>query len=178
MSRYSIDTDQNSSLNTNKYQKCHLDTVQGQKSMNDGPVLKLKLRDVSNDPLTKERLSSVQKLDQEFVLLCFKSFLVEEAEKVSVCYFIKDKVLMRKWRPPDAAVEDEWKVVYQIVVPEVYQEEAMSLAHDSPMAGHLSKIYNRILTHFYWPNIRRDVAEYCRSCHTCHVVRKPNKKVL
>jgi len=102
MSRYSIDTDQNSCLDTNEDQKCNLDTVQAQKSMNDGPVLKLKIRDVSNDPLTKERLSSAQKLNQEFVLLCFKSFSVEEAEKVLVCYFIKDKVLMRKWRPPDA----------------------------------------------------------------------------
>jgi len=50
-----------------------------------------------------------------------------------VSYFMKDKVLMRKWRPPDEAVEDEWKVVYQIVVPEVYRKEV----HDLPMAGHL-----------------------------------------
>ena len=44
---------------------------------------------------------------------------------------------MRKWRSPDAAMEDEWKVIYQIVVPEAYREEVMNLAYDSPMAGHL-----------------------------------------
>jgi hypothetical protein len=42
----------------------------------------------------------------------------EEAENMPVSYFMKDKVLIFKWRPPVAAVEDEWKVVYQIVVPE------------------------------------------------------------
>lgn len=50
---------------------------------------------------------------------------------------MKDKALMRRWRPLDAAVEDEWKVFYQIAVPEVYRKKVMRLANDSPMSGHL-----------------------------------------
>jgi hypothetical protein len=48
-------------------------------------------------------------------------------------------------------VEDEWKVVYLIVIPAVYRKKVISLTHDSPVAGHLgvNKIYNGILTHFY-----------------------------
>ena len=69
MSRYSIDTDQNSCLDTNEDQKCNLDTVQAQKSMNDGPVLKLKIRDVSNDPLTRERLIKAPKEDHGLALV-------------------------------------------------------------------------------------------------------------
>ena len=44
------------------------------------------------------------------------------------------------------------------------------------MSGHLgiNKTYQRILEHFYCPNLRKDVIEFCRSCHTCQLVGKPN----
>ena len=44
---------------------------------------------------------------------------------------------MRKWRPPDVSVEDEWTVNHQIVVPRVYCPEIMNLARETPMSGHL-----------------------------------------
>ena len=115
--------------------------------MSDGQ----KIRDISNDPLTRERLINAQKEDQELALRCSRSFSAEEAKNIPVCYFTKDKVLMRKWRPPDVAAEDEWKVVYQLVVPEEYWKEAMSLARGSPMAGHLraNKTYDMILLYLY-----------------------------
>ena len=45
------------------------------------------------------------------------------------------------------------------------------------MSGHLgiNKTYQRILENFYWPNSRKDVVEFCRSCHKCQVVGKPNQ---
>ena len=48
--------------------------------------------------------------------------------------------------------------------------------HETPMPGHLgvNKTYNKILNHFYWPGFKADVSNYCRSCHTCQVVGKPN----
>ena len=70
--------------------------------MSDGPVLKPTLIFVSNDLLTREQLISAQK--EELVLPSSKSFSVEDAENGNVCNFTKDKVLMTKWRPPDAAV--------------------------------------------------------------------------
>ena len=33
------------------------------------------------------------------------------------------------------------------------------------------------MRHFYWPSIRKDVAAYCRTCHTCQLVGKPNQKI-
>jgi len=39
-------------------------------------------RDISNDPLTRERLISTQKEDQELTLPCSKSFSVEEVDKL------------------------------------------------------------------------------------------------
>ena len=54
----------------------------------------------------------------------------------------------------------------------------IKLAHSTSLAGHLGiyKTYNRILSHFYWPGIRKDVVQFCRSCHTCQLVGKPNQK--
>ena len=56
--------------------------------MSDGPVLKPTLIYVSNDLLTWEQLISTQK--EELVLPCSKSYSVEEAENVNVCYYMKD----------------------------------------------------------------------------------------
>ncbi|KAL5020806.1 hypothetical protein ScPMuIL_002105, partial [Solemya velum] len=117
--------------------------------------------------------------DPEISLLCNRALSEEEAEKVPVCYFRRSGVLMRKWRPPDVSPEEDWKVVNQIVVPPRYRQDILSLSHDVPMAGHLgvTKTYNRILDHFFWPKLKRDVADFCRSCHTCQVVGKPNQKI-
>ena len=73
----------------------------------------------------------------------------------------------------------EWQVKHQIVVPKSYRQEILSLAHETPLAGHLgiSKTYNKILNHFYWLEMRHNVAKFCQSCHTCQMVGKPNKKV-
>jgi len=45
------------------------------------------------------------------------------------------------------------------------------------MAGHLgvNKMYLRILSHFYWPQLRNDVPEFCKCCDVCLRVRKPNQ---
>jgi hypothetical protein len=58
-----------------------------------------------------------------------------------------------------------------------YRIAVMSLAHDSSMTEYLdvNTTSNRILAHFYWPNVRRDVAEDCRYCNTCQVIGKLNQ---
>jgi hypothetical protein len=52
--------------------------------MSDGPILKPTIRYISNDLLTREQLISAQK--EELVLLCSRSFSVEKAENVNVCF--------------------------------------------------------------------------------------------
>ena len=81
--------------------KIHPDTVQDQRSMRDGPFLKQAIRYVGIELLTRERLISDQK--EELALSCSKLFSAEAAEKVHICYFMNDEVLMRKWRPPDVS---------------------------------------------------------------------------
>ena len=86
---------------------------------------------------------------------------------------------MRKWRPLNVPASEEWSVVHQIVVPKVYQSGILKLATESTMGGHLgiNKTYSKITKHFYWPQIRHCVVEFCRSCHICQMVGKPNQKI-
>ena len=130
-------------------------------------------------PCSRETLVKDQENDPEIRQLCEKALTVAEAGQEPVCYYRQAGVLMRKWRPPEVSAEDEWKVVYQIVLPSSYRKEVLQVAHETPTAGHLgvNKTESRILQHFYWPGIRRDVAEFCKTCHTCQVVGKPNQKV-
>ena len=90
---------------------------------------------------------------------------------------MKNDILMRKWRPPDVSADDEWTVNHQIVVPRAYHSEILNLAHETPMSGHLgvNKTYHKILNHFFWPGLKSDVSQHCKSCHTCQMVGKPNQ---
>ena len=58
-------------------------------------------------------------------------------------------------------------------------QEIIELAHGTPLAGHLGvrKTCQKVLQHLYWPRLKSDVAQYCRSCHICQVVGKPNQKI-
>ena len=95
------------------------------------------------------------------------------------CFFKQSGVLMRKWRPRDVPATDTWRTLYQIVVPQSKRQDVLSMAHETPLAGHLgvNKTYQRVLNHFYWRKLRQDVVEFCRSCHVCQLVGKPNQKI-
>jgi hypothetical protein len=89
------------------------------------------------DTLSREKFLSEQNKDPNITQLSKRALPPEEAVKVGECFYIKDGMLMRKWRQPDEPPEEVCQVVHQIVVPVRYRREVMSLAHDTPMAGHL-----------------------------------------
>jgi hypothetical protein len=124
------------------------------------------------------KLIRQQKADTDIALCFQKALTSEEAELESQCYYISsDGLLMRKWRPPDVGADDAWAVQRQIVVPQSYRQEILRMAHETPASGHLgvNKTYSKILRHFFWPHMRKDVASFCKSCHTCQMVGKPNQ---
>ena len=47
------------------------------------------------------------------------------------------------------------------------------------MSGHLdiNKTYHKIYNHFYWSGLNSDVSKYCKTCHTCQMVGKPNQTI-
>ncbi|XP_071483344.1 uncharacterized protein [Diadema antillarum] len=129
--------------------------------------------------ISRQSLVELQGKDPEIVRLA--QSLVPEDEEVNetVKFYKRDGILMRRWRPPDATSDEDFRDVHQVVVPKMYRKEIISLAHEAPLAGHLgiNKTQEKVLRYFFWPGLRHDVAEFCRSCHVCQVVGKPNQKI-
>ncbi|KAG1952330.1 gag-pol fusion protein [Pimephales promelas] len=82
-----------------------------------------------------------------------------------------------------AQKEDESlaKCFASVISPDQIRQEkhVLCLAHDHVLSGHLgiTKTYNRILKHFFWPGLKRDVVRFCRTCDTCQRMGKPNQVI-
>ena len=78
-------------------------------------------------------------------------------------YSYRSGILARAWRDKLSLHEATY---HQIVVPTVLRAKLLSVAHDNTAAGHLgvTKTKDRLLRHFYWPIISKDVKEFCHSC--------------
>lgn len=91
-------------------------------------------------------------------------------------YFVNDGVLMRKWTSPKMPCQDNWSIVFQVVVPSAY----CLTSHYHFLAGHMGvrKTWEEpCVEAFFWPGVRNDIAQYCRTCHVCQTVGKPNQKI-
>ncbi len=75
--------------------------------------------------LSREQLIVEQRNDEKMSSLFEAVVPVEQLECVSQGYFVEDGVLMRKWRPSNAAAADEGQIVKQVVVPPSYRSEIL-----------------------------------------------------
>ncbi|GFY03895.1 retrovirus-related Pol polyprotein from transposon 412 [Trichonephila clavipes] len=68
--------------------------------------------------------------------------------------------------------------VRQLCVPIKFRLDINKLSHDE-IGGNLgvTKTKDRILRHFFWPNVYRDVEEFVKTCDSCQRVGKPRDKV-
>lgn len=112
-----------------------------------------------------EQLIAEQKRDRSLSAPFESGVSENESDRMSVVYFTKDGVLVRKWTLRIASSSDNWNTVTQIVVPKPFRNEILRLAHDDPFAGHLgvNKTYDRVLRWFFWPGLKRDVKEHCKT---------------
>ena len=117
------------------------------------------------EKMSKGNLIAEQHKDPDIFRLFSRTVDESEVSSNPICCFVKNGVLMRKWRPPDISAADEWVIKYQVVIPKAYRLDPLSMTHETPLAGHLgvNKTYQKILSHFYWPNLKKDVAAFCRS---------------
>lgn len=85
---------------------------------------------------------------------------------------------MRFYRPSKYSNVDTWCVKRQIVVPKSVRRQIIEIAHDG-FGGHLGnyKTYYKILDKFYWPDLRKDVQSFVRTCHICQIAGKPNQTI-
>ena len=96
----------------------------------------------------------------------------------SPSFYYESDLLMRFYRPPKRSSEDTWSEKHQIVLPHSVRNSVMEIAHDA-YGGHLGvhKTYNKILNCFFWPNMKKDVAQFVRTCHVCQISGKPNQVI-
>ena len=93
-------------------------------------------------------------------------------------FYYQDDILMRVFKPSQLSDDATWAEVHQIVLPCNLREPVIEVAHEA-FSGHLgiNKTCDRILSEFYWPDLRKDVASFVNTCHTCQMVGKPNQTI-
>ena len=82
-----------------------------------------------------------------------------------VKYVIKKNLYYRQYSKAGGNAE----IIKQLVVPKQLRSDVLKIAHDGVMSGHfgIRKTTDKTLSQFYWPHVRRDVRNYCKSCDTC-----------
>ncbi|XP_034565104.1 uncharacterized protein LOC117830889 isoform X1 [Notolabrus celidotus] len=108
-------------------------------------------------------ITDMQKTDPSLVSFFQKAKEKEQgAEKDSDRdeYILRNGILYR-----------QQESLLQLVVPQAARDTILGLGHSVPWAGHLGKHKTtaRIKHHFHWPGLRRDVAQFCKSCPQCQI---------
>ncbi|XP_078575255.1 uncharacterized protein LOC144861313 [Branchiostoma floridae x Branchiostoma japonicum] len=123
--------------------------------------------DVKPDELRKQQLKDVS------LQSAWEDAVSEvQAKELETC-FVKnrDGFLMRKWTQllKHGPATEGSQAVMQVVVPAVHRQEVLRLAHSIPLSGHMgiARTKERVLKHFYWPGVIRDVKKFRRSCPEC-----------
>lgn len=129
--------------------------------------------------VSREQLIVEQKRDVSLSTLFELVVSGNEADVIPVGYVITDGVLVRRWTPRAASTSNDWNTVTQIVVPKPLRGEILRLAHDDPFAGNLGvkKTFDRILRCFFWPGLKRDIKQHCKTCRVCQACGKSNEGV-
>lgn len=153
--------------------------TRAQSKANSRPVSTPTLPPQSDIPsiFSEYNLKEAQRNDPSLPTLHSKALPREDILHSPATYY-NDNVLMRMYRPPQLSDNDTWAECHQIVVPVSLRIHIMEIAHEG-LAGHLGikKTYSRLLNEFFWPGMKKDVAEFVKACHTCQVVGKTNETI-
>jgi transposase InsO family protein len=124
----------------------------------------------------REQLFRLQQDDPDLSIL-FEHCSDQSEDLVSGECFMQSGILMRYWQDDVCPAGTGYS---QIVAPSSVRRHLLHIAHDIPASGHLgiSKTKNRLIRHFWWPSLLKDVTEYCRTCDVCQRLGKGAKKVV
>ena len=129
-----------------------------------------------DDDLTNINSNVLVKLQQSDATLkgCLEQATNIVDNEESAYAFSSTGVLVR--RVPDKVNEGRYQDL--IVVPYCLRSKILRIAHDIPASGHLgiAKTRDRILRCFVWPNVRKDIRMYCKTCDVCQRVDKTDVK--
>ena len=85
----------------------------------------------------------------------------------TVSWFKENKGLL--YRYVEDKLDKSGKAKKQLVVPKVFRNTVLKLAHESILGGHLGmkKTSDKIRLQFFWPGLQEDVKLHCLSCDIC-----------
>lgn len=78
---------------------------------------------VDSAPVSRDMLFEAQRVDPELKPLFTRKVDLNEPEKLLVCYYLDNDVLMRNFRSNDVAGNEEWNVFKRIIVPMCYRKD-------------------------------------------------------
>ena len=191
-----IDLDQSVMGTSTPFAACAVTRAQAKKGFDE-----VTLNDTflcSDSPVTcsdikpKQKVNNVLPVKTDFAFDVNKDVFVSAQQNdpsLSVCwgaaraqdapsaYSVEEGILVRTWFPPGVG-NLGWNSVKQVMVPQPFRSQILSLAHDG-LSGHcgVRKTYHRILRYFAWPGLKSDVSKFCRTCHVCQMMGKPNQVI-
>ena len=85
--------------------------------------------------------------------------------------------------PQTSLVDEERYLVLQRIAlwypsSKICTEDVMKKAHDTPLSIHpgSTKMYQDICQRFWWPNMKRDIAQYVVECDVCCRIKAEHQK--
>ena len=118
--------------------------------------------------VSQEEIISQQKSDESLNDLRLKASSGEVLKcknGSSVQYVMKNGMYYRKF----ICSGENPNIYSQLLVPRDLRSGVLHTAHDGVMSGHfgIRRTTDKILSEFYWPTLRKDVRDYCKSCDIC-----------
>ena len=115
--------------------------------------------------LSSEQLGRLQREDDS--LASIRELVSRLDNSDSNGYFERDGLIYQRWVPKGR--DQSSFLVEQLVVHQKCRRVVLDLAHKVPLAGNLgkNKAQKQILERYHWPNVFKDVADYCRCCVEC-----------
>ena len=121
------------------------------------------------DTLKKEQLKEFEIYDS----------VVDEPDEIVKPLIVWFEGLLYRFSRDVKAPAEKCEVKKQIMVPSVFRKQLLSFAHEDHLSGHfgVKKTLDRLTTHFYWPNIKKECKKYVNTCNVCQIIGKPNQKI-
>ena len=89
-------------------------------------------------------------------------------------FMVKNNILYKHMFTKDTLLgnRNDW----MIVVPTANRMEVLKECHDEETSGHfgIHKTMQRVIEHYYWPNMRNTVYKYVRKCQKCASCKSTN----
>lgn len=108
-------------------------------------------------PADRRQMARAQKDDETL------SELFQKTKQEDSSYLISKGLLMKK------STDSYGNNTQLLVVLQPLRKEVFEKSHSCKLAGHFGakKTLKKIVGFFYWPNISKDVTEWCKTCEVC-----------